>query len=295
MILNNFGNFSLDVQPLGSIPCDQDIFKFEVAQPILNVDIDLQAETLCPDSSSAALTAIADFDRINRLEWWFTNASGVEFQLTNQTDKPEILAIEEGTYEARAFNAFDCLIGLDRVLILRSTDEIRPEVEEMYTVCPRYEIAETINPGRFASYEWYHEGQLVSTAPTYKPLLIGNFELIVMSAEGCAYQTTFITEEECELRVMHPTAIQIGNPDKQFLIYTNYLIDELEVYIFNKWGEIIFQCANTNLISEVSTCDWDGTFNGKAIPNGSYTIRVNFRNNEKNIQKHYLGSILVIE
>lgn len=295
LILDSFGNFALDVQPSGSIPCDQDKFKFEVAQPILNIDIDLQAETLCPDSSSAALTALADFDRIKRLEWWFTNASGVEFQLTNQTDKPEILAIEEGTYEARAFNAFDCLIGLDRVLIMRSTDEIRPEVEEMYTVCPRYEIAETINPGRFASYEWYHEGQLVSKAPTYKPLLIGNFELIVMSAEGCAYQTTFITEEECELRVMHPTAIQIGNPDKQFLIYTNYLIDELEVYIFNKWGEIIFQCANTNLISEVSTCDWDGTFNGKAIPNGSYTIRVNFRNNEKNIQKHYMGSILVIE
>jgi hypothetical protein len=295
LILDRYGDFTLDVQPLGSIPCDQDIFKFEVAQPILNVIVKLQAETLCPDSSSATVTASTDFDRIERLEWWFTNVSGVESQLTNQTDKPEILAIEEGTYEARALNAFDCLIGFDRVLILRSTDESRPEVEEMYTVCPRYEIAETINPGQFASYEWYHEGQLVSTAPTYKPLLIGNFELIVLSAEGCAYQTTFTTEEECELRVMHPTAIQIGNPDKQFLIYTNYLIDELEVFIFNKWGETIFQCSNSNLITEKSTCNWDGTFDGKAIPNGSYTIRINFRNNEKNIQKFYLGSILVIE
>jgi hypothetical protein len=79
------------------------------------------------------------------------------------------------------------------------------------------------------------------------------------------------------------------------LIYTNYLIDELEVFVFSKWGEVIFQCANSELISEASTCPWDGTFAGKGIPPGSYAIRINYKNLERNISKYYLGSVLVIE
>lgn len=293
--LNSYGNFTLDVQPKGSIPCDQIPVSFIVEVPVLELPVDLIAEPLCPDAPSTAIRAEAQFELVNRIEWWFTNTDGVQTQLSNQTNKKEILAFEEGTYEVRIFNQINCLLGLDRVLVMRSMDAVRPEIKESYLICPRYEIAETINPGQFASYEWYHEGILVSTNPTYKPLLIGNFELIVFSAEGCAYQATFITEEECELKVSFPNGIQPGNPDKQFLIYTNYLIDELEVFVFSKWGEVIFQCASSDLISEASTCPWDGTFDGKGIPPGSYAIRINYKNIEKNISKYYLGSVLVIE
>lgn len=295
LTLNSYGNFTLDVQPKGSIPCDQVPVSFIVGEPILELAVDLIAEPLCPDAPSAAIRAETQFELVNRIEWWFTKSNGVETQLSDQTNKGEVLAFEEGTYEVRIFNQINCLLGFDRVLVMRSMDAVRPEVKESYLICPRYEIAETINPGQFTSYEWYHEGILVSTSPTYKPLLIGNFELIVFSAEGCAYQTTFITEEECELKVSFPNAIQPGNPDKQFLIYTNYLIDELEVFVFSKWGEVIFQCASSDLISEASTCPWDGTFAGKGIPPGSYAIRINFKNLEKNISKYYLGSVLIIE
>ena len=295
LTLNTYGNFTLDVQPKGSFPCDQAPVSFTVEVPILEVAVDLFAEILCPDAPSTAIRAETQFEFVTRIEWWFTNTNSVQTQLSNQTNNREILAFEEGTYEVRIFNSINCLLGFDKILLMRSMDAVRPEVKESYLVCPRYEIAETINPGQFASYEWYHEGILVSTNPTYKPLLIGNFELIVFSAEGCAYQTTFITEEECELKVSFPNAIEPGNPDKQFLIYTNYLIDELEVIVFSKWGEVIFQCASSELISEASTCPWDGTFAGKGIPTGSYAIRINYKNLEKNITKYYMGSVLVIE
>ena len=101
--------------------------------------------------------------------------------------------------------------------------------------------------------------------------------------------------EECELKVVFPNALELGNPDKNFLIYTNYLVDELEVWIFNKWGQLIYHCKNTELINEESTCAWDGTLNGEKIPNGAYSIRVNYRNYAKNINEEYLGSLMVIE
>lgn len=295
LTLSTFGQFSLDVQPRGSLPCDQTPILFQAHPPLLSQSVTIPDVTLCPDAASVLLEAQTDFANVSKTEWWFTDFNGVKSQLTNELNKQSIEASLEGTYEVRIFNSVPCLLGFDFFLLMRSMDAVRPEVKENYLVCPRYEIAETINPGQFASYEWYHEGILVSTNPTYKPLLIGNFELTAFSAEGCAYQTTFITEEECELKVSFPNAIQPKNPDKQFLIYTNYLIDELEVFVFSKWGEVIFQCASSDLISEASTCPWNGTFAGKGIPPGSYAIRINYKNLGKNISKYYLGSILVIE
>jgi hypothetical protein len=295
LILDDFGSFSLNVQPRGSLPCDQDVKVFEAPQPILNVSVILNQEPFCPDAPSTALAVTTDFNAFDRLEWWFTNISGVESQLTSELNKPEILVTSEGTYEARAINKFGCLIGFDLTLILRSTDLVRPMVKENYQICPRYGIAPQINPGSFASYEWYFEENLVSTAPTFKPNQIGAYTLQVLSSEGCVYETSFTTAEECELKAMFPDAIQPGNPEKPFLIYTNYLIDDLEIWVFSKWGEVIFQCKNSGILTEESTCLWDGYYRGEKLPPGAYAYRMNFRNNEKNITKEQLGSILVID
>ncbi len=292
---STYGEFSLEVQPTGSEECSNSTQTFTVPVPILEIDTQINSETLCPDQPDAALRVEANLESVNRIEWWYTDLSMNSSQLTNLANQQEILAAEEGTYEVRLINSFGCIIGRAEQMVIRSTDQNRPTVGESYQICPRYEIAPTLNPGNFAAYEWYFEGDLVSTSPTFKPLQIGTYTIIVISDEGCAYQTEFVTEEECELRVIFPDAIQPGNPDKSFLIYTNYLIDELEIWIYNKWGNQIFHCSNSELISEESTCLWDGLYDGKKIPPGSYAYRIFYKNLEKNIEKTELGSILVID
>ncbi|MEB2782248.1 hypothetical protein U3A58_17790 [Algoriphagus sp. C2-6-M1] len=289
------GMYSLEVQPTDVIACHITPISFEVLAPVLAVDVMLVADPLCPDAPSATIRAEADFSQVTTIEWWYTSPTGEPIELIGERNNREILAVNDGTYEVRIFNQTPCLLGYDKVLLLRSTDIVRPFVEESYQICPKYEIGPMINPGSFASYEWYYGDQLVSTSPTYKPVSIGDYFLSVYSEEGCAYQTTFTTIEECELRVIYPNAVQPGNPDKEFLLYTNYLIDELDLVILNKWGQVIFQCTQTNLISEEFTCVWDGTYNGKAIPNGNYAVRINFKNYEKNISKSEFGSIIIIE
>lgn len=291
-----YGDFSLEVQPSGSTNCQStQPVNFTVDEPVLSVEVTLLTEPLCPDDASTVLTLQADQTEITEIEWWFTDLDGNQSELVTNRGLSEILAFEEGTYEVRVFNDLPCLLGSDQALILRSQDTVRPEVEELYQVCEEYEIGPTINPGNFASYEWYLGEDLVSTNSTFKPIRPGNYTLTVYSLEGCAYQTEFMTEEECELKVAVPTAIVPGDPEREFLVYTNYLIDELEVFVFNQWGQLIFFCENADLISEESTCAWDGYFEGEKIPNGSYSVRINFRNIEKNIREEYLGSILVIE
>ncbi|UZD24451.1 hypothetical protein [Algoriphagus halophytocola] len=289
------GDYSLEVQPSGAIPCHISAKPFTVLPPVLEIEVNLIAEPLCPDAPSALMKVATDFDEVERIEWWFTAIDGSESQLVNETNNREILAINEGTYEVRVFNQIPCLLGYDNALVLRSTDTVRPELNDSYQVCPKYEIGPLLDPGNFASYEWYFGEQLVSTSPTFKPLQVGNYQLIVYSSEGCVYEKTFTTTEECELRVSYPNAIQPRTPDKGFLIYTNYLVDELEVIILNKWGQTIFQCAETDLISEEFTCVWDGTYNGSPIQNDTYAVRVNFKNYEKNISKSEFGSVIVIQ
>ena len=295
LTLRTYGDFSLDVQPAGSIPCDQVPVSFFVETPILSLPTAISAEPLCPDATSTTITALTDFAEVDEIQWWFTALDGTQNQLINENNNESILAFNEGTYEVRTLNENNCLLGFDRVLLMRSMDAIRPNVAETYQVCPQHEFGPLIDPGNFTNYEWYLEDQLVSVSPIFKPTLPGSYSLIVFSAEGCAYSALFEAVEECELRVSYPNAVQPGNPDKEFLIYTNYLIDEMKVSIFNKWGQLIYYCEKADLISEESTCFWDGTFDGEAIPNGNYAIRIDMKNLEKNISRTQMGSILIIE
>ncbi|PZV84583.1 CHU domain-containing protein [Algoriphagus aquaeductus] len=292
---STYGEFRVEIQPSGSIPCENQFKTLFVPDPILQVSTKIIAEALCPDQPNAALKVDANLEPVQTIHWWFTDLSNNRRPLSNLTNQQEILAFEEGTYEVQLLNRFNCLLGQDQTLVIRSTDQVRPELDEAYQICPKYDIAPTLSPGNFASYEWIFEGNLVSTSSTFKPLQIGSYEVIVTSAEGCAYQTSFITEEECELRLRLPNAIQPENPDKPFLIYTNYLVDELEVWIYNKWGNLIFHCKNSDLIDQESTCLWDGLYNGKKVPPGAYAFRINYQNYERGIKREQLGTVQVIE
>jgi hypothetical protein len=292
---STYGVFTLEVQPKGSFPCSNQEFSFEIPIPKLTIPVAIIAETLCPDQSDAALTLEADLDPDFLVRWWFTDLSNNQRELVGLVGKTEILAVEEGTYEARVINQYGCLLGSANTLVIRSTDQIRPILEESYQICPNLGIGPSLNPGSFASYEWYFGDRLVSNSPIYKPDQIGIYYLIVYSNEGCAYETSFETLEECELRVSFPNAIQPGNPDKGFLIYSNYLIDELEVWILNKWGNEVFQCKNFDLKKGEATCIWDGFYRGEKVISGTYAVKISYRNLEKNIQEERFGTILVID
>jgi hypothetical protein len=295
LFLSQYGTFQLDVQPKGSIPCADTSLEFQAEVPVLATEIKIKSFPYCPDESNTRLELESSFETVTEIQWWFTEINGTRNQLTSETDKKEIIISQEGTYEVILLNRFNCQLGDDQVLVLKSQDQVRPQVNDIYQICPRYEIAETINPGSFASYEWYFGDNLVSINPTFKPSQIGEYQLSVYSSEGCLYQTSFLTEEECELKVIVPEAMIPGNTDKNFLAYTNYLVDDLEIWIFNKWGQIIFHCKNSNLISKESTCPWDGYFDGEKVPPGAYSYRMNFKNIEKNISQYQLGSILIID
>jgi len=145
LTLRIYGNFSLDVQPAGSIPCDQIPVSFFVETPILSLPAAVSAEPLCPDAASATITALTDFAEVDEIQWWFTALDGTQNQLINENNNESILAFKEGPYKVRTLNENKCLLGFDRVWLMQSMDAIRPDVAETYQVCPQYEFGPLID------------------------------------------------------------------------------------------------------------------------------------------------------
>lgn len=294
-ITNEPGSYALEVQPKGSMRCDINPTAFEIEKPVVAIDFKLNASSLCPEADFATITIDTDLTGVARIEWYYTAIDGAVTLLSNYTDALTIEAQNEGVYEARLINKLECELGKDRVLIMRSMDDVRPVVKETYEICSEYEIGETIDPGVFSRYSWLFNEEEVSNRPAFKPQVPGVYVLKVYSGEGCEYITTFDVIEECELKIMVPTALRPGDTERNFLVYSNYLVDVIDIWVFNKWGQTIFQCSTTNLGAGESACAWDGYVNGEKIPNGSYGIRIYYKNIEANIEKNIRSAITVID
>ncbi|ERM84721.1 hypothetical protein P872_23715 [Rhodonellum psychrophilum GCM71 = DSM 17998] len=274
--LTSHGDFSLEVYPKGSFSCPDPPISFFVEEPIVNLDLKIVTNTLCPGAEFSLLTLETDQNRVFRIEWYFTDFRGNKSPI-HPANPMEIFAKEEGTYEVVIFSEKGCVLAKDQILLMRSMDAVRPSVKEEYTVCFENNIGERIDPGLFKIYNWYFEGSLIATYPTFKPTAAGKYSLVVSSKENCEYSVDFYAVEECEFRLVFPNAIKLGDPDRHFLIYANGDVEELEIWVFDKWGGLIFHCKNDNILSKSSGCHWDGTRNGERIPPGVYSVKLFYK------------------
>lgn len=288
------GNYTLEVQPKGSLPCDVESIPFEIVPPVLALDVALEADAFCPEAASTLIRIAAIDTELYTISWTYINPiTNDRLPLIQHDGEIEIQVDQEGVYEVQVEDEFNCKLALDEVLVIRSADPIRPIVNETYQICREYKIGETINPGNFQSYKWILDQDTVSTSSSYKPQIVGDWVVSVTSMEGCVYEAAFEVQEECELRVSLPNGLILDDDKRNFLVFTNYLVDEIEVYIFNKWGQQVFQCVNKEASNLANACPWDGYFSGEKVLPGAYAVRVIYRNIGEDIQKNLNTTLTV--
>ena len=291
-----YGMFSLEVRPKGSYPCPApNTKKFEVTKPIVALEGNLSSTPFCSEGENVTVSLETDFNLVSKITWYFRDFSGNMVWLRNFTDQKEIVVSKEGTYEVEVFNNLGCLLGRDVIMVMRSMDESRPEVEETYLICPALGLDEGIDPGNFQKYEWILNGKLVSEEAVFSPSERGNYTLAVTNPEGCKYAVTFEVLVECKVQVTHTTGMSTKDSQRPFRVYSNPLVDEVGVWIYNNWGQLVYQCANQNLTSGNKPCEWFGDFNGKTIETGTYAVKIIYKNNIENISKSILSSVTVVD
>jgi gliding motility-associated-like protein len=160
-----------------------------------------------------------------------------------------------------------------------------------------------LDPGDFASYDWYKDGvSLGDTNPTYTATEAGIFSVNLINAFGCSSSDKTEVLVECDPVIVGPNAFrptstvasQSGDlVNQSFRLFTFFIDDEdFQIFIFNRWGEMIFQSPEREF-------RWNGGYNnnlGQLLPPGTYSYVVRYKSSyrpEDGIKEKRGGVVLL--
>lgn len=104
----------------------------------------------------------------------------------------------------------------------------------------------------------------------------GTYYVTLVAIDDLGCRDTIIKpigiEEEWYIYVPNTFTPDGDRSNNAFSISTVGIQDEAEVYIFNRWGELIYTSDNIRF-------QWDGTFNDAYVNDGTYTYKIRFETN----------------
>ena len=145
-----------------------------------------------------------------------------------------------------------------------------PELE--YYCSSRTDNPVLVAGNGFATYEWTLNGvpypQADRTLAVEGP---GLYVVTMTTAIGCVRTDTVEIIESCDPVIVAPNAFSPTStaPNNTFSVFPNPFVANFEIYIYSRWGELVYQ-------SNVLDFKWDGTFNGKPVPLGTYPYVIKF-------------------
>lgn len=287
------GTYSLEVQPRagGLCPTNQKTF----VAIILTEDLEIALEVVpfCVDQTTTTIAVDADLSLVQNIEWYSVQG-GTRTRIPAFNDLPIIEVNQEGIYEVLLRSAAGCDIGRARGTVAKSII-VPPVVPQSITICAIEGVSQAIDPGVYDNYSWKLNGNEVSTTAIFTPSLPGIYELTVSDNLGCFYVSTFEVIEDCALKISFPSGVVLNDPNRNFILYANEYIDDVEVYIYNRWGELIFYCQHDNVEPRQPFCPWDGQVGGNFVPNGTYAVVVKFTSRDQNKTESITKAITIIK
>lgn len=287
------GNYSVEVQPAVGGLCPPSSIDFTVDEFVGPVDIELDALPFCGEDVFTIISINGDLDNVAEINW-FAVSGTTRTALPMFADQTDITVIEAGVYQVELINNFGCRVAREQIQIIKS-DAVAPVLEDSYIICALENVVVELDPGEYQFYSWLLDGEEVADTPTFTPTEAGLYELFVFDDAGCEFSINFQVEEDCELKVIFPNAMRPSDLSRHFVLFANDFIDEVEVLIFNRWGELIYYCQNDNIPTEEPICTWDGLVRGQVVPIGTYPVLVRYRSINQNLTQTITRSITVIE
>lgn len=289
------GTFSLSIQPLKSGFCPLEPVEFEVLDPNIPIPMELEATKICPDPTLGTVSLITDEEEISLTEWFFFNENDQRLKLDEYDGLFEIEVTNPGSYEVVAYNLLGCEIGREFLLVEESELVTSPNFESAYGVCSEGKKGPVLDPGLFKEYYWYLGEKLVSTNPQFSPQKVGQYTLSVITEDGCEFRSSFRTFETCAFSYVFPTAMVLGDSERNFEVWVDEGIATVELFIINRQGTLIHHDQSNEILFEEPLFIWDGKVSGDYIPAGTYTVVLVGKNPLFNFEEKITQSLLVIE
>ncbi|MCU0446129.1 MAG: gliding motility-associated C-terminal domain-containing protein [Microscillaceae bacterium] len=141
-----------------------------------------------------------------------------------------------------------------------------------------------LDAGEGASYRWSNR----QTTRTIAIEQSGTYEVEVTDSLGCKTMSKLTVIEKCEPKFIIPNAFSPnGDGLNDVLEIFAQDITDFSLTVYNRWGEIIFIAPNRKVF-------WDGTQNGKAIPDGTYVCVIKYQELPERIERSFTGKVRII-
>ncbi|MDR7129226.1 hypothetical protein J2X69_001561 [Algoriphagus sp. 4150] len=291
--------YQLTVQSKAAPECGVTPIDIPYNQPAFSVEAILDFEEACR-LFNIYLDVSENEDQVTWIEWNLYMEDGSTEELPGGPDLYEVSDDREGIYEAILYrdkqSGGRCEIERFNISIEASVLTPSPDLEESYPFCSKGNGIPAIDAGKHESYTWHFltEDVVVGTDQTFTPSQAGDYELTVLSVEGCIYIEKFRVYDVCDVDYVFPNAMILGDPARDFRVTVSEGVSEAELYVFNSTGELIHHDVETEISFLSPILIWDGVETGRSVPQGTYAI-VLILKNEFDLNEKVTGSLLVLE
>lgn len=217
------------------------------------------------------------------------NPSVYDYQIENPNGTPmridEIDAVQmNGDYKvSSSFKGVNCWGQVQRIRVLISETELIPDFDYSADLGGGYMLGNQtaqvledvefsdLSQGNIILWHWdFGDGnQSAEQNPVHQFQEKGFYTVTLTTTDeiGCIAQYQEVIEVKDDYLVIIPNAF---TPDGSKNIYFKPQfrgIVKMEFFIFNTWGELIYETEN------LEDLGWDGTLKGVKVPNGNYVYR----------------------
>lgn len=227
------------------------------------------------------------------------NSAVYDYQIISPVGSPmrldEIGSVDQsGSYQVQSsIKGANCWTQNQRIQVLISDTEMIPEFNYEIdlgggNILTNAEIQiqepvkfEDVSLGKIIIWNWdFGDGSGSSEQnPTHEYQKKGTYTIRLTTIDkfGCVDVFERVAQVFDDFVIIVPNAFTPDGLKNQYFKPQYRGIASMEFYVFNTWGELIFE------VKSLETQGWDGTLNGKNVPNGNYVYRAVFttRSGEK--------------
>lgn len=237
----------------------------EIFEPIT---VSINSGPLCDNGEPFTLKADAITTADTVIYEWSRNGSVIAGQVADS-----LQSTTNGIYEVTATTEDGCSVSSSYTVTLSPVNVIT--LPEASTICPLdsdplLNSVELDAGTGFTQYMWFdNNGNIVSNNQVYTASIEGKYTVIGTNQFGCTTEASSVVIEDCVPRVFGPNAFRPKGTNDEFFLFTKYIID-FEIFIYNRWGGLVYH-------SNQEDFRWDGIFEGRLLPAGTYAYKVRFK------------------
>lgn len=152
-----------------------------------------------------------------------------------------------------------------------------------------------LDPGAFSAYSWFkNELTLGNSNRVFTADSEGLYAVDITNSFGCVARDETEVLSQCIPKLVAPNAFRPTSStaaNREFSVFSFFITDEFQIFIYNRWGELVFQ-SNDRYFK------WNGTYNnsGQTLPGGSYAYVIKYVSSfrpELGVQEKHGGVALI--